>query len=227
MKRWILTPGTLPHFPDRSGELRSHYQNKFPLFREIKNNCIGYYPITVQYYWYTIRKNVTANLVKTEGLVIKWKKKNLFWVLFLQLVGSSLFSFQQQGLRTAPEGTSQLGNQTCSSTGIVIQPGLTVVSKSCKATLVFFWSLEFAVQIHLYTFILNVFTPMHMSHAGEMLVVVVNMQIYYPLWLEIIVMLISIVFQVGLGQIKRIIVIFPDLFSLPTIFLINVSGLRE
>lgn len=68
---------------------------------------------------------------------------------------------------------------------------------------------------------------MHMSHAGKMLVVVVNMQIYYPLWLEIIVILISIIFQVGLGQIKRIIVIFPDLFSLPTIFLINVSGLSE
>lgn len=91
--------------------------------------------------------------MKTEGLVIKWKKKkNLFWVLVLELVGSSLFSFQQQGLRTAPEETSQLGNQTCSSTNIVIEPGLTVVSKSCKATLVF---LELRVcstdpPIHIY-----------------------------------------------------------------------------
>lgn len=40
----------------------------------------------------------------------------------------------------------------------------------------------------------------------------------YAVWLEIIVTLTSIVFQVGLGHKKRIITIFPDVFSLPTFF---------
>jgi len=55
---------------------------------------------------------------------------------------------------------------------------------------------------------------MHMSHAREMLMVVLNTQIYYPIWLEIIVILISIVLQVGLRQKRRKITIFPNLFSL-------------
>lgn len=113
-----------------------------------------YYPIAVLCY---------CNSKPSENRRIGYqigKSNNHFWALVLLEVHPSLSPFQQQGFGTAPGGSSQPGSDTCPAQEL----------SSCQDWVqgnAGFWSSEFRVQIHLCTFILHLFMPKHMSHAGE------------------------------------------------------------